>query len=142
MREGFAGFLSVVAAAAAPATAFAIFSYATLSYDPARNAGAAFLMAFIVAFGHALILGLPTALALVHKRAFRAVPMLVAGACVGLFPAALLFLPYQGSGWVSYSQAVLAAAGLGSLGGVAFYFTHQAISPRNTFETKPFRGSA
>ena len=142
MREGFAGFTSVVAAAVAPAAVFAAFVFQNASYNPRREAFAAFFMAFIVAFGHALILGLPAALMLVHKRAFRAIPMSLAGACVGLAPTAVLFFPYDSSGWQSYLQLASIAAGLGALGGLAFYFTHRAMSPNNSFKPTPLRGAA
>lgn len=128
MREGFAGFLSVVAAAAAPAMLFALLIYAT-----GRSAVlAAFLLAFVVAFGHAMMLGLPAALALVHKKAFRAGSMLLAGAFVGLLPVSLLFFPYlEPRNWLAYLQLIASAAGLGATGGMAFYFTHRSISPDN-----------
>ncbi len=139
MREGFAGFLSVVAAATTPAAIFAAMIYA--AGRPA--ASGAFLLAFIVSFGHALILGLPTALALKHKDAFRAVPMLLAGACVGLVPLSFLFFPYQQPrDWLAYLQLAASAAGLGATGGVAFYLTHRAISPNNSFKPTSLRDAA
>lgn len=141
MREGFAGFLSVVAAAAAPAAAFAIFIYATQSYEPARIATAAFFMAFIVAFGHALILGLPVALVLVHKGAFRTVPMLLAGACVGLLPAALTF-PVSRV-WLGKLLSNSCGSRSAWLPGWCCVLVHSPIiSPNNSYTPNPLRGSA
>jgi len=142
MREGLAGFISVIAAAATPAAVFAVFVFNNSSYNPRREALAAFFMASIVAFCHATVLGVPAALTLVHKRKFRAFPMFSAGACVGLIPTAALFFPYNNSGWLTYLQLVSSAAGLGALGGIAFYLTHIAMSPNNSFKPKPLRGSA
>jgi hypothetical protein len=139
MREGFAGFISVLAAAATPAAVFAAFVFADASYSPIREAFAAFFMAFIFAFCHATLLGLPTALALVHRRAFGPFPMLLAGACVGLLPTAVLFFPYNNSGWLTYLQLTSSAAGLGALGGLVFYFTHHAMSPNSSFKPNPPR---
>lgn len=134
MRKGFSGFISVIAAAATPAAVFAAFVFADASYRPIREAFAAFFMAFIFAFCHATVLGLPTALALVHKRAFRPFPMLLAGACVGLFPTSVLFFPYNNFGWLTYLRLTSSAASLGALGGLAFYFTHHAMNPNSSFE--------
>ena len=127
MREGLAGFASVVAAAATPAAIFAALMYRTALLP-------AFVMAFIVAFAHALFLGLPAALFLVHKNAFRAVPMFVAGACAGLLPTALLLLSEPPiDGWIGLQLAASAAA-FGATGGLAFYVTHRAVAPGNSQE--------
>ena len=90
-----------------------------------------------------MILGLPAALALVHKQAFRAVTMLIAGGIVGLLPAGLMFFPYSAPrDWTSYLTLAGAAFGFGASGGVAFYMTHRMISPNNSFKPTPLRGAA
>ena len=141
MRDAFAIFLSTVAAAATPAAIFALYVF---SLPPSRpgTVFVAFCMSFMLAFGHAMILGLPAALALVHKRAFRALPMLIAGGVVGLLPAGLLFFPYSPPrDWASYLTLAGAAFGLGASGGIAFYVAHRIISPNNSFKPTPLRGA-
>jgi hypothetical protein len=101
----------------------------------------AFVLAFIVAFLHAMFLGLPAALTLVHKHMFRAIPMLVAGGIVGLVPASLLMLAmYPPGEWLTMIGYVGGAFVLGASGGLAFFCAHKAISPNNSFKPSPLRG--
>ena len=54
---------------------------------------------------------------------------MLAGACVGSLPIAILYFPYGASGippW--YLEVAGSAAMLGALGGSAFYMVHRAIS--------------
>lgn len=142
MREAFAIFLSTVAAAAAPAAIFALY---VLSLPPDRpgTAFVAFCMSFMLALGHAMVLGLPAALALVHKRAFRAGPMLIAGGVVGLLPAGLVFFPYAAPrDWTGYLTLAGTAAGLGASGGIAFHLAHRIISPGSSSRPEPPRRQA
>ncbi|MCF7222933.1 hypothetical protein [Marilutibacter chinensis] len=133
LREGFAGFLSTLAAAAAPAALIAAYVHAGSDGRPG-TALVAFCMAFLLAFAHAVILGLPAALVLVHKRRFRAFPMLVAGGVVGLLPSAVIFFPDRSSAeWSGYLAIIAVTSTLGAVGGLAFYLAHRMISPEREF---------
>lgn len=130
LRVAFAGFGSTVAAALAPA------ALATLYVAPSagdRFGGMTlivFCVAFALAFAHALLLGLPVALALHHNCRFSLLPMLLAGTLVGIVPSALVFYPWQSPAqWRDYLEIVAVAAVLGAIGGSAFYLSHCAISP-------------
>ena len=141
MRTGLAGFLSVMAAAAAPT----LIVIAMFLLDPGvtfrRGNYSGFVVVFVVALVHPMVLGLPAALVLVHRKAFRAVPMLVAGACVGMLPVALLLLAIGGGrDWVSFFEILAAASGLGAAGSLAFFVTHRLVSPRGAFPAMQGKG--
>ncbi len=141
MREALAILLSTASAAATPAAIFALYVY---SLPPGRpgTVFVAFCLGFMLASGHVLILGLPVALALVHRKAFRPLPMLIAGGVVGLLPAGFLLLPYTAPrDWQHYSILVGAAMGMGASGGIAFHATHRIIDPGHPPDARPLRGS-
>lgn len=76
LRHAFAGFLSVVAAAATTA----IIVSACVAYaDGFPRILAPFMFVFAIAFGHALIPGLPVATVLAANGTFRAGPLAIAG---------------------------------------------------------------
>lgn len=127
LREAFAGFLSVVAAAAVPALAFTLWMSV-----PERTGGATslFVLVFFVTFGHALILGLPAATALAANDAFQALSMLATGTLVGFLPAALLFATVSHhDDWLTSVGPAAVCAVLGAMGGLSFYFTHRLVYP-------------
>ena len=130
MRLPLALLLSTLAAATTPAAIFA--AYVQLE-SPERPGMAimAFGVSFAVAFVHAVLLGLPAALVLVHKRAFGAIPMLIAGGLVGWLPGSLLFFVYSrppdGSDYASMASMAFA---LGASGGLAFHAIFRLVEPR------------
>lgn len=88
--------------------------------------------AFVLAFAHAMILGLPAALVLIHKRRFRMIPMTLTGGLIGLLPNALVLFPYDGpspDALSAYLMTIAVTCGLGAVGGGVFYLVHRAISP-------------
>lgn len=125
LRKAFAGFLSVVSAAAVPALVFTLWMSVP---DRMHGALPLFLLTFFVTFGHALILGLPAATVLAANEAFRPLSMLIAGFLVGFFPAALFFVTTsRQDDWRTGILAATTTAMLGAMGGLAFYFTHRLL---------------
>ena len=140
LREGWAGFLACVAASLVPATALALLM--TLQRPDASFADplSVLIGVAVVAFMHAVLLGLPASLFLVHKGWFRPAPMLAAGALVGALPASLivLFLRLRhglAAGLsLGHLQLLAACAALGALGALSFYVTHRCIYPKPNSE--------
>jgi hypothetical protein len=123
MNRALVLFLSTLAAAATPAAIFA--AYAQVQ-SPGRPGAilALFGVAFLVAFAHAMLLGLPAALVLNQRRAFRAVPMLIAGGLVGVLPIGLLWFPHTPPrNWSVFGAVAGVVFGLGASGGLAFHAT-------------------
>jgi hypothetical protein len=87
------------------------------------------LLVFLFALAHAVIAGIPVAAVLMAAGRFRPLPMLVAGACVGLVPAALFFTASGEPGVAGYLLRLASMAGLGALGGLAFFLAHRVIEP-------------
>jgi hypothetical protein len=139
MGRILAAIFSAGAAGLPPAFAFAIYTSVTNSFDYFPSS---FLLAGIFASAHALILGLPAALVLTRMRLFRPIPMSVAGAVVGGLPLAAFTFFSPPHYWQSPSLMFASFSLLGVAGGLAFYFTYQALSPNNSFKPKPLRGSA
>lgn len=92
------------------------------------------LISFFVCLPYVMIVGLPIGLFLVHKRMFRAIPALVAGA-VAASPIPLLIVASTFSGPISYEGIgfsvafILFAALSGAISGLVFYWTHRLMSP-------------
>jgi hypothetical protein len=96
--------------------------------------GVMVFLAFAVCLPYVVIVGLPVGLFLVHKRMFRAIPALVAGA-VAASPIPLLIVASTFSGPISYEGIgfsvafILFAALSGAISGLVFYWTHRLMSP-------------
>ncbi len=133
LRKAFAGFFSVLSAAAVPALAFTLWMAVP---DRMQGALPLFMMTFFVTFGHALILGLPAATVLAANEAFRPFSMLAAGFLVGFLPAALFFATTsRQDDWRTGIWAATITAILGAMGGLAFYFTHRLLYRDNQHDS-------
>ncbi|MEN1973459.1 hypothetical protein WCE34_14210 [Luteimonas sp. MJ204] len=130
---------SIGAAGFPAALGFAVYQSTTNSwiYFPST-----FLLAGMYASCHALILGLPVALVLARFRLFSPIPMSVVGAVVGTLPLAVFTLLSPPDYWQRPLFLFASFAFLGAVGGLAFYFTRQALSPNNSFKPTPLRGAA
>jgi hypothetical protein len=102
--------VSLFAATAAPALLFAVLTRST----------AAFVIAFVIALPHALVLGLPLFLLLRAKRYVNAVSSIAGGFVVGVFPCAVLAARGY-AGWDASFFAVAMLGGFGAIGGLAFF---------------------
>ena len=102
-------------------------------------------VAFVVCIPYVMIVGLPIGLFLVHKRMFRAVPALIAGA-IAASPIPLISLVSalirEPDGVALAFTFLLMAIFAGAISGLAFYWTHRFMSPNNSFKPNPLRGSA
>lgn len=131
LREGWAGFLSCVAASVIPAIVLVLVMSLHRPHAVPDDLSLLLIGVSVVAFMHSVLLGIPASLVLVQKGWFRAVPMLGAGSVVGMLPVGLL-IAWQGRtpfwSW-GHMEVLAASAVLGALGGVSFYFAHRWISP-------------
>jgi uncharacterized protein YneF (UPF0154 family) len=130
--------------AAIMATAIAWLLWLNVPADRVDLGFTAFV-AFVVCIPYVMIVGLPIGLFLVHKRMFRAVPALIAGA-IAASPIPLISLvsavirkPHEAAFALTF---LLMAIFSGALSGLAFYWTHRLMSPNNSFKPNPLRGSA
>lgn len=92
------------------------------------------VLTFVIALGHAIVLGLPLFLIFRSKGWVNVMSCVVVGFAVGAAPAGVLTWPIQrpvfhifyGSGatagWVSYLKPLICLGSLGALGGFAFWF--------------------
>lgn len=140
LREGFAGLAATVMTAIAPALVVTSYAFATV---PAQRGTAfmAFWIVFFVAFAHAIVLGVPAALVLVHRGMFRLLPMCAAGAVAGFVPAFALAAASAGV-WSEGLAVAGIGAGLGAWGGCAFYVTYRAVSGDHFTDRSPPRDIA
>lgn len=98
--------------------------------------GVMVFLAFVVCLPYVVIVGLPVGLFLVHKRMFRAIPALVAGA-IAASPLPLIFLASAFFGPISAGEVgvavafLLVASVVGGFSGLAFYWTHRFMSPEH-----------
>jgi len=150
MREGFAVFVAVLAAAVAAAgLAVLLIWLARPSWlTDGTDLFVMFLFAFAACFAYSMLVGIPSALFLVHKNRFRFVQMTIAGAIAGILPGVILLF----SDVFTHSPSLkdLAVLGLiigcgglaGAASGASFFGAHRLMSPNNSFKPKPLRGSA
>ena len=107
--------------------------------------GLTVFFAFAVCIPYVKVIGLPIGLFLVHKRMFRPVPALIAGA-VAASPVPMLFLisalTSEPDGTAIALACLVAAIPSGAVSGLAFYWAHRLMSPNNSFKPNPLRGSA
>jgi hypothetical protein len=162
MRQFFATLIATIAAALAPALIVTCLFYVFGGKDSLPTLPLVFIVALVVAFLHTLLFGLLTAGWLLRVGKFRFMPMLVAALVIGVVSAAIWQQPYKhGSGssswdagvqklnngvptlasWLDYLEFITCAGILGAIGGIAFYFVYQGMSPNNSFKPKPLRGS-
>jgi len=127
MNELAAKIVASLPAAAAPA---AIFGFAVGAPEVA-------VFAFMVTLGHALVLGVPVASVLMISGHFKPLPMALAGASVGLVPAAAIFLPLAEPLWTSYARFIGTFSGLGAAGGIAYYYAYRGMMPNPSFKPTP-----
>jgi len=112
--------------------------------EPEIEFGVTVFLAFIVCLPYVVIVGLPVGLFLVHKRMFRAIPALVAGA-IAASPLPLIFLASAFFGPISAGEVGVAAAFLlvasvvGGFSGLAFYWTHRFMSPEKPLNSASIR---
>lgn len=144
MREALAlpmATFACSAMAAGLATAIA-WCFAPHASNIRNDYGVVFFLAFAVCLPYVVIVGLPVGLFLVHKRMFRTIPALLAGA-IAASPIPLLVIASSFAGPVSYEGIGLSVAFLllaavsGALSGLAFYGTHKLMSagiPGSTLE--------
>jgi hypothetical protein len=132
MNELIPRLLACIPAAAAPAVIFAA----------VVGALEAAFIPFFVALGHALFFGLPLTSLLMHSGHYRLFPVLIAGAVVGVLPAAIFFLPATGSVAASDVAFLAKSAGLGAAGGVSYYTALRAMRPNSSFKPTSLRDAA
>lgn len=102
--------------------------------------------AFLIAAGHALLLGLPVFIKIEGKGKFNVITSLIAGAAIGALPIGLITFPlspFGGSsstngipmvvdgiptlaGWIGYFEFLLYPTAFGVAGGFAFWLTIRA----------------
>lgn len=136
MRQALALPLATFACSATAAILATTIAWCVAPHAPniRGDYGVIFFLAFAVCLPYVVIVGLPVGLFLVHKRMFRAVPALVAGA-IAACPIPLLVIASSLSGPISYegigfSVAFLLFAALsGAISGLVFYGTHRLMSP-------------
>jgi hypothetical protein len=164
MKRCFAVLLASLAAALVPAMAIACVFFFMERGSPNPVWPVVFVVAAIVAFAHAVLLGVVAAGWLLRVGWFRLLPMVSAGLVIGSVPAAIWQHPFKAAGtqsnawsggvqtldngvltaagWMDYAQFVGSAGLLGVLGAAAFYLVYKGISPDNSFKRSPLRGSA
>lgn len=144
MREAFALPAATFACSATAAVLLAALAWCAGLYVPRIRGdfGVAAFLAFAICLPYVMIVGVPIGLFLVHKRMFRAMPALLAGA-IAASPIPLLVIASSFAGPVSYEGIGLSIAFLllsvvsGALSGLAFYGTHKLMSagiPGSTLE--------
>lgn len=149
MREGFAIPLAVTAAATAAAGLAVLLLWLARPSWMSSSSDVLVVYFFVVSacFAYSMLVGIPIALVLKHKNRFRLAPMTIAGAIAGSVPGLLIFA----GDWLTYTNypdelaltAVLAFCGglAGAAGGASFFGAHRLMSPNNSFNRKPLRGS-
>lgn len=148
MREAFALPAATFACSATAAVLLAALAWCAGLYVPRLRGdfGVVAFLAFAICLPYVMIIGLPIGLFLVHKRMFRAMPALVAGA-IAACPIPLLIVGTSFSGSVSFEGFGLAVAFLlvaalsGALSGLVFYRTHRLFSPGGSVTPTLVRGA-
>ena len=104
---------------------------------------------YVVFLVYAAIVGLPVALYMRRRNAFRLGPSIFAGAAVGALPPFVVYgldyllRPTYYTRWVVGVLEICAyGAVLGATSALVFYWLYRAMSPNNSFKPKPLRGSA
>lgn len=148
MREAFALPAATFACSATAAVLLAALAWCAGLYVPRIRGdfGVAAFLAFAICLPYVMIVGVPIGLFLVHKRMFRAMPALVAGA-IAACPIPLLIVATSFSGSVSFegfglSMAFLLVVALsGALSGLVFYWTHRIVSNEGSLEPTSIHGA-
>ncbi|KGQ18083.1 hypothetical protein LF41_1437 [Lysobacter dokdonensis DS-58] len=141
-RTWVAYLCGILGCAAAPALCFATIEASDGSRYSADFA-ATFLIAFLIALPHAVLLGAPYVAWLRKRARFRLWPMLVGGFLAAALPYALLtvgpeLLRGSVSGfWTLWYQPIVwgAWAMFGALGAAAFYFAFAFVQSHATLRT-------
>ena len=148
MREGFALFVAVIAAALCASVLTVVSAWAAIPGQHPSDMLWALPIVFAGCFAYAMVVGLPIAIALNHKRRFRPGTMAIGGAMAGLLPAAVLLWPSSIPStvpledWGYFGLIVACGGAIGAASGVSFFAAHRLMSPNNSFKPKPLRGSA
>jgi hypothetical protein len=156
MNKVVATFASVLASATAPALVFVIIMLVLGRSEFVPFLFPMFAMAFVVALGHSVVLGLPAVWVLLRTNHFVLWSMLCIGFLVGVAPMAVLTWPYSQSqysssawsngvqilnngvptaaGWLSYAEGATYLGVLGTVGAAAFYYAFKRISSNYSFQ--------
>ena len=128
---------TLVSASAAAAVATAVVHADVNSMD-VRPVDVALWLFFIfpICIPYVMVFGLPLGLFLVHKKLFKPVPALLAGA-VAAVPAVILLISNVGphlnepiAGFISVWPLVVTLFLTGSITGIVFYWTYNIVNPK------------
>jgi hypothetical protein len=146
MRQGLAPFVAVLASAFIAAVLILIAAWIARPSLHTADIFVGFFFVLTACFVYSMFVGIPIALALVHKQQFRVGPMAMVGALAGLPP--VLFLLWPGSpatrftDWALFAGLLACGSAIGAAGGATFFLTHHAMSPNNSFKPSPHQGGA
>ena len=146
MRQGLAPFVAVLASAFTAAVLTLIAGWIARPSLRAADIFVGFFFVLTACFVYSMLVGLPMALALVHKHRFRAGHMAVAGALAGLPPVFFLLWPglpaNRFADWGLFAGLLAAGSAIGAASGAAFFLVHHVMSPNNSFKPNPHQGGA